>query len=106
VIVGIPRNQFGHQQPGTGGDIAEFRQIDFGVAFPLTEKIDVNGYERHPLYKELVATPDEEGYSGDIRWNFGKFLVAPDGTVATRCAPQTDPQDAGLTAAVEKLLPR
>jgi glutathione peroxidase len=106
VIIGVPCNQFAGQEPGTAGDIAEFCEVNYGVTFPLTEKIDVNGEHRHPLYEELVATSDEEGYSGDIRWNFEKFLIAPDGSVATRFAPQTDPQDAGLIAAVEKLLPR
>jgi glutathione peroxidase len=106
VVLGVPSNQFAGQEPGTAGDIAEFCQVNYGVTFPLTEKVDVNGAGRHPLYAELVATPDEEGYSGDIRWNFEKFLVAPDGTVATRFPPQTDPQDVGVIAAVEKLLPR
>jgi glutathione peroxidase len=106
VVIGVPCNQFGGQEPGTAGDIAEFCKVRFGITFPLTETIDVNGDARHPLYKELVRTPDEDGYSGDIRWNFEKFLVAPDGSVATRFAPQTDPQDDGLIAAVEKLLPR
>jgi glutathione peroxidase len=106
VVLGVPCNQFGGQEPGTAGDIEEFCQVNYGVTFPLTEKVDVNGPSRHPLYAELVASSDEEGYSGDIRWNFEKFLVAPDGSVATRFAPQTDPQDAGVTAAVEKLLPR
>jgi glutathione peroxidase len=106
VILGVPCNQFAGQEPGTAGDIAEFCQVNYGVTFPLTEKVDVNGPSRHPLYAELVATSDEEGYSGDIRWNFEKFLVASDGSVATRFAPQTDPQDDGVIAAVEKLLPR
>ena len=106
VVLGVPCNQFAGQEPGTAGDIAEFCQVNYGVTFPLTEKIDVNGEDRHPLYSALVTTSDEQGYSGDIRWNFEKFLVAPDGTAATRFASQTDPQDAGLTAAVEKLLPR
>jgi glutathione peroxidase len=106
VVLGVPCNQFAGQEPGTAGDIAEFCDVNYGVTFPLTEKVDVNGEDRHPLYVHLTTTHDETGYTGDIRWNFEKFLVAPDGTVATRFAPQTDPQDAGLIAAVEKLLPR
>jgi glutathione peroxidase len=106
VVLGVPCNQFVGQEPGTAGDIAEFCDVNYGVTFPLTEKVDVNGEDRHPLYVHLTTTHDETGYTGDIRWNFEKFLVAPDGTVATRFAPQTDPQDAGLIAAVEKLLHR
>jgi glutathione peroxidase len=106
VVLGVPCNQFAGQEPGTAGDIADFCEVHYGVTFPITEKVDVNGPDRHPLYAELATTPDEEGYSGDIRWNFEKFLVAPDGTVATRFTPRTEPQDAGLMAAVEKLLPR
>ena len=62
--------------------------------------------DRHPLYGQLTAAADGDGHTGDVRWNFEKFLVAPDGTVAGRFPPQTDPQDDELTAAVEKLLPR
>jgi glutathione peroxidase len=106
VVLGVPCNQFAGQEPGDAGDIAEFCQVNYGVSFPLTEKVDVNGPARHPLYAELVDVADEAGYSGDVRWNFEKFLVAPDGMAVTRFPPQTDPQDGGLTAAVEKLLPR
>ena len=80
-------------------------QVNYGVTFPLTEKVDVNGADRHPLYAALVGTPDADGYTGDIRWNFEKFLVAPDGSVAARFAPQTVPQDASVVAAIEKALP-
>jgi glutathione peroxidase len=106
IVLGVPCNQFAGQEPGSASEISDFCQVNYGVNFPLTEKADVNGPDRHPLYDELVNTADEEGYSGDIRWNFEKFLVAPDGTVATRFAPQTGPQDGVVTDAVEKLLPR
>ena len=72
----------------------------------MTEKIDVNGPSRHPLYAALVDTPDADGHSGDIRWNFEKFLVAPDGTVAARFAPQVEPEAPEVAAAIEKVLPR
>ena len=106
VVLGVPCNQFAGQEPGDAGEIAEFCDATYGVTFPLTEKVDVNGPHRHPLYEQLTTVADGDGHTGDVRWNFEKFLVAPDGTVAGRFPPQTDPQDDGLTAAVEKLLPR
>jgi glutathione peroxidase len=99
-VLGVPCNQFAGQEPGTAADIEEFCQVNYGVTFPLTEKVEVNGPGRHPLYAELVGDGD------DIQWNFEKFLVAPDGRVAARFGPQTDPQDGEIIAAVEKLLPR
>jgi glutathione peroxidase len=104
-VLGVPSNQFGGQEPGTAAEIQEFCQANYGVTFPLTAKVDVNGPGRHPLYDQLVATADEGGHTGDIRWNFEKFVIAPDGTVAARFGPQTDPQDGSLVAVVEKLLP-
>ena len=103
-VLGVPCNQFGGQEPGTADEIAEFCSATYGVTFPLTEKIEVNGDHRHPLYAELVAVPDAEGYTGDIRWNFEKFLVGPDGTVV-RFGPRTDPEDATVVAAIEAALP-
>ena len=105
VVLGVPCNQFKGQEPGTADEIAEFCSTNYGVTFPLTEKVDVNGADRHPLYSALVDTPDADGYTGDIRWNFEKFLVAPDGSVAARFEPQTVPQDAAVVAAIEKALP-
>ena len=99
-VLGVPCNQFAGQEPGNATEIAEFCDVNYGVTFPLTEKVDVNGPGRHPLYRELV------GDGPDIQWNFEKFLVDPDGTVTARFGPQTDPQDGQLIAAVEKLLPR
>ena len=103
-VLGVPCNQFGGQEPGTADEIAEFCSATFGVTLPLTEKIEVNGDHRHPLYADLVAVPDAEGYTGDIRWNFEKFLVTPDGTVV-RFGPRTDPEDASVVAAIEASLP-
>ncbi|MDA2808233.1 glutathione peroxidase [Nocardiopsis suaedae] len=104
-VVGVPCNQFMGQEPGTAEEIAEFCSATYGVTFPMTEKVDVNGDDRHPLYARLVDTADAEGYSGDIRWNFEKFLVAPDGTVAARFSPQTEPDGAEVTDAIEAVLP-
>ncbi|WP_433386676.1 glutathione peroxidase [Micromonospora sp. KLBMP9576] len=105
VVLGVPCNQFAGQEPGSAAEIDDFCQVNFGVTFPLTEKVDVNGPGRHPLYAALVQTPDAEGHAGDVRWNFEKFLVAPDGTVAARFAPTVEPTSAELRAAIEKVLP-
>ncbi len=104
-VLGVPCNQFMEQEPGTAGEIAEFCSANYGVTFPLTEKVEVNGPGRHPLYAELVTTPDASGHTGDIRWNFEKFLVAPDGTVAARFDPQTEPGADEVVQAIEKTLP-
>ena len=104
-VVGFPCNQFGGQEPGTADEIAEFCSATYGVSFPMFEKIEVNGPERHPLYQELTAVPDASGEAGDIQWNFEKFLVRPDGTVAARFRPGTKPEDPAVVAAIEENLP-
>lgn len=105
VVLGVPCNQFGGQEPGSAAEIAEFCQVNYGVRFPLTEKVEVNGERRHPLYAQLVGVADAEGYAGDIRWNFEKFLITPDGTAAARFHPRTEPNAPELTTAIEKVLP-
>jgi glutathione peroxidase len=102
-VVGFPCNQFAGQEPGTAEEIQSFCSTTYGVTFPLFEKIDVNGENQSPIYAELEKVPDAEGYSGDIRWNFEKFLVAKDGTV-TRFAPQVTPEDPALLVAIESSL--
>jgi len=104
-VVGFPCNQFGGQEPGTADEIAEFCSATYGVSFPMFEKIEVNGPERHPVYQELTAVPDASGEAGDIQWNFEKFLVRPDGTVAARFRPRTEPDDPAVVAAIEENLP-
>ena len=104
-VLGVPCNQFKGQEPGTAEEIAEFCSTTYGVTFPLTAKTDVNGETRHPLYAGLVDVPDADGYSGDIRWNFEKFVIAPDGTVSARFAPQIEPEDPQVIAAIEATLP-
>jgi len=104
-VLGVPCNQFAGQEPGSPDEIAQFCSTSYGVSFPLTEKVEVNGPGRHPLYAELVGVPDDAGYTGDIRWNFEKFLVAPDGQVVARFDPRTEPEDARVTAAIEAHLP-
>jgi glutathione peroxidase len=102
-VVGFPSNQFAGQEPGTSEEIQTFCATTYGVTFPLFEKIDVNGDDQHPIYAELNQTADAEGYSGDIRWNFEKFLIGPDGSVQ-RFAPQTEPEDPALVSAIEATL--
>ena len=100
-VVGVPCNQFLGQEPGTPDEIVEFCSTTYGVTFPLTEKIEVNGDGRHPLYEVLTATADADGHDGDIRWNFEKFLVGRDGEVLARFAPQVEPEDPAVIAAIE-----
>jgi glutathione peroxidase len=104
-VLGVPCNQFGGQEPGTADEIAEFCSTTYGVSFPMTEKVEVNGERRHPLYTALVDEPDAEGYTGDIRWNFEKFLIGPDGTVKARFQPGATPESAEVTSAIEANLP-
>jgi len=104
-VIGVPCNQFGGQEPGSDEEIATFCSTTYGVTFPMTEKVDVNGDERHPIYGELTATPDAEGKAGDIQWNFEKFLISPEGEVVARFRPMTTPEDAEVVKAVEAALP-
>ncbi len=102
-MVGFPCNQFAGQEPGTAEEIQTFCSTTYGVTFPLFEKIDVNGESQSPIYAELEKVADAEGYSGEVRWNFEKFLVAKDGTI-TRFAPQVAPDDPALLIAIESAL--
>jgi len=103
-VVGFPCNQFMGQEPGTPEEIAEFCSATYGVTFPMTEKIDVNGEDRHPIYGALVDVPDEAGRTGDVAWNFEKFLVDGTGAVVARFSPQVEPDDPRLVSAVQGLL--
>src|SRR5215467_7023106 len=105
MILGVPCNQFAGQEPGTADEIAEFCSTTYGVTFPMFEKIEVNGPGRHPVYTELTAVPDASGEAGDIQWNFEKFLLRPDGTVAARFRPRTTPDDPEVLGAIEETLP-
>jgi glutathione peroxidase len=104
-VVGLPCNQFMGQEPGSNEEIQSFCSTTYGVTFPMMSKIEVNGDGRHPLYTELTQTADADGAAGDVQWNFEKFLVAPGGKVVGRFRPRTEPEDAGLVAAVEAVLP-
>ncbi|MEU5309066.1 glutathione peroxidase [Streptomyces sp. NPDC021562] len=103
-VLGVPCNQFLGQEPGSAEEIAEFCSATYGVTFPMTEKVEVNGEGRHPLYDRLVGFADGEGHTGDIRWNFEKFLIGRDGQVVARFSPQTEPGSAEVVAAVERAI--
>ena len=107
-VVGVPCNQFMGQEPGTPAEIQEFCSATYGVTFPMTEKVEVNGDGRHPLYAELTRAPvhGKDATAGsDVSWNFEKFLVAADGSVVKRYRPQVVPDDPDLIADLESLLP-
>lgn len=102
-VLGFPCNQFGAQEPGTAEQISDFCSTNYGVTFPLFEKLAVNGPDRHPLYVELTQVADGAGKAGDIEWNFEKFLITPRGEV-TRFRPKTKPEDPALVSAIEGAL--
>ena len=103
-VLGVPCNQFMGQEPGSPEEIASFCSTTYGVTFPLTEKIDVNGDARHPLYEALTPVADAEGVNGDIRWNFEKFLVGRDGKIVARFSPMVLPDAPEVVAAIESAL--
>jgi glutathione peroxidase len=104
-VLGVPCNQFAGQEPGSSEEIQTFCSTTYGVTFPLLEKIDVNGEARHPLYAELTQVADAAGEAGDIQWNFEKFLLSPEGEVAGRFRPRTEPEAAEVVTAIEAQLP-
>ena len=101
VIIGVPCNQFGRQEPGTADDITSFCQINYGVDFPMTEKVDVKGSTAHPLFQWLAA---QGGYWSRPRWNFYKYLIAPDGQLKTWFSSLTSPKSAKFNQAVDALI--
>ncbi|WEV77294.1 glutathione peroxidase [Janibacter cremeus] len=103
-VVGLPCNQFGGQEPGTADEIGEFCSATYGVTFPMTEKVEVNGPGRHPVYAALTDTEDEGGESGDVRWNFEKFVIDGDGTPVARFSPRVAPDDERVVATVRSTI--
>jgi len=101
-VVAFPCNDFGKQEPGTNKEIVEFCESTYQVTFPLMDKIHVKGPEKHPLYKILTEKPAP--FPGDIEWNFGKFLIGPDGKVLKRFRPQVTPESEEVTKAIEASL--
>lgn len=102
-ILGFPANNFLGQEPGTDAEIKQFCLLKFKTSFPLFSKISVKGKDMHPLYQYLTTAP---GFSGDISWNFNKFLIDPQGNIAARYGSKTDPLDQELTAKLESILPQ
>lgn len=101
-VLGLPCNQFAEQEPDNEEAIREFCSLNYGVSFPLGSKIEVNGLDRHPLYRLLAGEGAE--FPGDITWNFEKFLVGQDGRVLARFSPRTAPDDPAVIQAIEKAL--
>ncbi len=104
-VLGFPCNQFLGQEPGSAEEIAEFCSLTYRVDFPLFEKIDVNGEDRHPLFAELTQAEDADGEAGDVKWNFEKFLVAPGGEIVGRYRTGVEPEAPELVEAIEANLP-
>ena len=103
-VVGLPCNQFMGQEPGSAEEIQEFCSATYGVSFPMTEKIEVNGEGRHEIYRSLVTTPNEQGEGGDVSWNFEKFLIDGSGDVVARFSPRVVPEDPAVVGAIESQL--
>ena len=101
-VLGVPCNQFAGQEPGSEQDIQAFCSLNYGVTFPLSSKLEVNGPDRHQLYRLLAGEGAE--FEGEITWNFEKFLVGKDGRVLARFSPRTAPDDATVIQAIEKSL--
>ena len=97
-VLGFPCNQFGGQEPGTNEEIKQFCSSKYNVSFPLFDKIDVNGPKRHPLYVALAGK--ESPFPGDIKWNFGKFLIGRDGKIIKRFEPRTTPDAPEIVEAI------
>jgi glutathione peroxidase len=102
VILGFPCNQFGGQEPGTNEEIKEFCSTKFDVTFPLFDKIEVNGANRHPLYVALAGK--DSPFPGDIKWNFNKFLIGKDGKILKRFDSKATPESPEVTGAIESAL--
>jgi glutathione peroxidase len=105
-VIGVPCNQFGGQEPGTSEEIAEFCSATYGVTFPMTGKVEVNGPDAHPVYQRLTAVPDASGAAGDIQWNFEKFVIDGSGQVVGRFRPRTEPDAPEIRATIEAVLGR
>ena len=103
-VVGLPCNQFLGQEPGSAEEIAEFCSATYGVTFPMTEKIEVNGDGRHDIYRTLTEATDEKGETGDVQWNFEKYLVDGSGNVVARFSPRVEPDDPRVVEAIEAQL--
>lgn len=104
-VIGFPCNQFGDQEPGTADEIAAFCSNVYSVTFPILAKGDVNGPDRHPLFEQLSKAPNHKGEAGDVRWNFEKFLVSPEGEPIVRFSTKLEPEDPRVADVIEQHLP-
>ncbi len=102
-VLGFPSNNFGGQEPGTDEEILEFCQVNFGVDFPLFSRSDVKGENSHPLFKYLTSA-DNPDFTGDIRWNFEKFLIDRQGNLVHRFRTNVEPDSEELLTAIENYL--
>lgn len=105
-VIGFPCNQFGGQEPGTADEILAFGKEKYQVDFPLMQKLETNGANRHPIYQALTAIEDHEDKAGDIEWNFEKFLVSADGAHVTRIRPEILPDDPSVLSLIDSELSR
>jgi glutathione peroxidase len=103
-VVGFPCNQFGEQEPGSSEEIATFCSATYGVTFPMSAKVEVNGDGRDAIYDVLTETADAEGGAGDIQWNFEKFVVGADGKVLGRFRPMVEPDAPELLECINTAL--
>jgi glutathione peroxidase len=103
VIIGIPANNFGAQEPGTNQEIKTFCQSKYNVTFPMMSKVSVKGDDKTPLYQYLTDK-SANTTGGDIQWNFTKFLVGPDGKIIARFEPKVTPDSPEVTRAIEQAL--
>ncbi|RBY92829.1 glutathione peroxidase [Blastococcus sp. TF02A-30] len=103
-VVGVPCNQFAGQEPGTAEEIAAFCSATYGVTFPMTEKLEVNGPGAHPLFQQLTQAADSSGAAGEVQWNFEKFLCSSRLEVVARFRPQVQPDAPEVRVAIEALL--
>jgi glutathione peroxidase len=104
-VLGFPCNQFGGQEPGTAEEIETFCSSTYGVTFPMFEKIDVNGADRHPVFAQLTQVEEREsGEAGDVSWNFAKWLIDANGEPVARFSPRTTPDSPEVVEAIERLL--
>ena len=103
-VLGFPCNQFMGQEPGTEDEIKSFCETSYGVTFPMFAKLHVNGPARHPLYAWLTSQDARPEGAGDVKWNFGKFVVGKDGTVLARFDPKTEPGSDELVGRIESAL--
>jgi len=102
VVLGFPSNDFAGQEPGTNQEIKEFCSSKYNVTFPLFDKLHVKGAEQHPLYSAL--TGEHAPFPGEVKWNFGKFLISKDGKILKRFEPKTTPDSPEVTEAIEAAL--